>query len=113
MTVQPMLATPAAVDGCPNWCDGKHSKTEKGVYHYTEIGRLDSGELTLVVAVAHWVTTDDPDSSPVIVFDWEGSAEDDDGVYLLEGIEIDQADGEALIPLLVQANTILRTGRRA
>lgn len=98
---------------CPTWCVSKHSGAGLDLYHYAEVGRLDSGELTLVVSVTAWATPDKPDPEPAVTLMWHPSDPDDNDVCLQDGIEFDLAESEALIPLLQKANETLRAGRRA
>lgn len=93
-----------AVRPCPHWCDGSHPITDEGIYHSREVGRIDSGPLALIVSVAHWVPADGSASKPAVTLAWE----EDGFVNLLEGIELDPAEAVALVPLLTEANTILR-----
>lgn len=92
---------------CPPWCDGTHPVTDEGIYHCVEIGRLDSGELDLVVSVAHWIPDVDDDTGPVVTMSWEA----DGYLDLLSGIELEPDGVPALIPLLQKANETLRAGR--
>lgn len=98
---------------CPEWCAGHHSGDGTDIYHYGEIGRVEGGELTVVVSVTAWATPDMPDPAPAVTLMWHPTDPDDTSVCLQDGIEFNLTESEQLIPLLKEANGILRAEKRA
>jgi hypothetical protein len=97
---------------CPAWCSGEHSGNGLDVFHQAEIGRVEGGELTVVVSVTAWASPDMPDPEPAVTLMWHGATEDDTDVYLQDGIEFPADEVDVLIPLLQKAKETLRAGRR-
>lgn len=97
---------------CPPWCSGEHIGDEPGIFHHAEVGRIEGGELTVVVSLTEWASDDTPNPDPAVTLMWHPRDPEDKSVCLQDGIEFDLTESEALIPLLRKANEALRAGRR-
>jgi hypothetical protein len=99
----PPAAAPAPLS-CPSWCDGDHT----GDYteaHRTEVGRVDEGELALVVAI---VSQLEPGSPRTVELSWMSSDRKCKDHFLMEAIELEPAEITPFAELIEHANTMLK-----
>jgi hypothetical protein len=99
-TMPPAAAAPPA---CPRWCHGDHTG-DYAETHRAEVGRVDEGELALIVAIVEPVDGSKP---PTIELSWRDADPSCNDHWLMEALELEPSEIAPFGELIGHAATML------